>query len=182
MTTDWNALAKEIHQVNVEKGWWPEGEERSWRSFRALVASEITGEALEEFRAGRMAVWFDDVLAVSVAQAQSNESMVAAGHKPEGFPVELADGAIRILDRCGAEGVDLEELVAEPPREENIPDQLDEVMEALFTDEEDDMCMVYALSDILGMAEHHGIDLPATIRLKLEFNKTRPERHGGKRA
>ena|SRR5690242_6968795 len=33
---------------------------------------------------------------------------------------------------------------------------------------------------ILDTAEVHGIDLEEVIRLKIDYNKTRPDRHGGK--
>ena len=33
---------------------------------------------------------------------------------------------------------------------------------------------------VADMAEHYGIDLDAAVRAKMEFNKLRPYRHGGK--
>lgn len=35
---------------------------------------------------------------------------------------------------------------------------------------------------ILDMCEHYGIDIESALKEKHEFNKTRPYRHGGKRA
>ena len=51
------------------------------------------------------------------------------GRKPEGVAIELADCIIRILDYCGAQGIDVDEAT----------------------------------------------------RIKHEYNKSRPYRHGGKR-
>lgn len=34
---------------------------------------------------------------------------------------------------------------------------------------------------LLDMAEHYNLDLEAIIRTKIEYNKTRPHRHGGKK-
>lgn len=58
----------------------------------ALIHSELS-EALEEFREGRMRVWF------------------RWDGKPEGVPVELADALIRILDLAAVDGIDLEKVV-----------------------------------------------------------------------
>ena len=58
-----------------------------------LVHSEIS-EALEEWRRdGHMQVWYGE------------------DGKPEGFPVELADAMLRIMDLAGGMGVDLERAI-----------------------------------------------------------------------
>jgi NTP pyrophosphatase (non-canonical NTP hydrolase) len=38
-----------------------------------------------------------------------------------------------------------------------------------------------AIIRICDIAQYHSIDLEDAIRLKLEYNKTRPRRHGGKK-
>ena len=96
---DWQ---KAIHEYAVSKGWWPDigAEEGAGHvSARALgdqVAnfhSELS-EAWEEYRNGR----------------PLTEVRVENG-KPEGFPIELADCVIRILDTCEAYGIDLEKAL-----------------------------------------------------------------------
>lgn len=103
------AMQAEIGQTNTDKG------------FRALpttvgdrlmlVTSELA-EALEEIRAGHAVdeIYFSD------------------GGKPEGYPVELADAMIRILD------------------------EFDRIQ----------------------------LDAESVIRLKMDYNHTRPHLHGGK--
>ena len=81
----------------VEKGWWQDFERTQGTiAFRALISeklllitSEIV-EALEEVRNGH-----------------SYKDVYEHDGKPEGFPVEVADGFIRILDLCGYLGIDL---------------------------------------------------------------------------
>lgn len=115
-------LQRAIHDLACEKGWW-DGYERDDQgelklttdqaiSKIALIHAELS-EAVEEARKSPnySAIYYD-------------------ASKPEGFAVELADALIRILDLCGALGINAEEVV----------------------------------------------------RIKHEFNKTRPRRHGGKLA
>lgn len=82
-----NALAVRIHEWAQDKGWW-DNPDRNIGELVALAHSELS-EALEEWRVGRM------------------QTEIIEG-KPEGFPVELADTVIRILDICESQGIDLE--------------------------------------------------------------------------
>lgn len=104
-----NELASLIHDWALHKGWW-DNPDRNIGELIALTHSELS-EALEEWRVGRM------------------KTEIVDG-KPEGFPVELADAVIRILDVC----------------------------------------------------ESQGIDLEREIEQKMQYNETRPYRHGGKKA
>ena len=103
-------LQREIHETAKEKGWWDE--QREFGTLMALVHSEVS-EALEAWRESDLPVHYR-----------------TTDDKPEGWGVELADCAIRILDMCEANGLDLQTLIEE----------------------------------------------------KMAYNKTRPFRHGGKRA
>lgn len=99
---------KKIHTWARGKGWWASAfgagadargvlsvNDREHRALVAekllLVHSEIT-EAVEEYRGG------EDFRTV----------VVSADGKPLGFPTELADAVIRILDLAEACGIDLE--------------------------------------------------------------------------
>lgn len=128
-----NDLTKEIHQTAVDHGWWEK--EPSFGETVALCHAELS-EALEEYRAGRPAVWHKCSASGTCAQPcrvyRSIEDVtqcVAYDPKPEGVAVEMADCLIRILDWFG----------------------------------------------------HTGLDADAIVREKMEYNKTRPYRHGGKR-
>lgn len=76
-----------VHTNAREKGW--HDKERSVGDMIALMHSELS-EALEEYRYGRAL----------------NEIYMNYG-KPEGFPIELADVIIRILDACELWGIDI---------------------------------------------------------------------------
>lgn len=86
---------------NQERGWhdrWNEVKDTDAATDHlaaklALIHSEVS-EALEELRNGR-----------HYTEVYYN------GEKPEGFPVELADTVIRILDLCAMTGIDLEAVL-----------------------------------------------------------------------
>jgi len=103
-----NELARQIHQYAKSKGWWDT--KRNMGELLANVHSEVS-EAWEDYRDGNMTTYF-------------------VGMKPCGFPSEMADIIIRVLDICAAFGIDIE----------------------------------------------------AEIAAKMAYNKTRPYRHGGKKA
>ena len=103
-----NDLAKDIYDNAKAHGWWDKP--RSFGDIIALCHSELS-EALEEYRNGKPAIYYGE------------------DGKPEGTAVEMIDCIIRILDWCGHEAIDVDEI----------------------------------------------------LKIKHEYNKTRPYRHGGKR-
>lgn len=120
-----NELAKDVHNNAKEHGWWDE--ERSFGDIIALCHSELS-EALEEFRNKRPNAYTLAFDQNGDAYYKTNVEQWKPDEKPEGIAVELADCIIRILDFCGKEEIDIENM----------------------------------------------------IKLKHEYNKTRPYRHGGK--
>jgi NTP pyrophosphatase (non-canonical NTP hydrolase) len=81
---------EEIYGWAKSKGWW-DNPNREVGTVLALIHSEIS-EALEEWRDGR-----------PLTEIYTDEK-----GKPCGFPIELADTVIRIVDLCEAKGIDLE--------------------------------------------------------------------------
>lgn len=85
---DFDSLQVQIHKTAVEKGWW--NEKRTVGDIIALIHSELS-EALEEYRHGH-----------DIREVYYNDTTT-----PRGFPIELADTIIRILDYCGEEDIDI---------------------------------------------------------------------------
>lgn len=114
-----NELRDEVHKNAIEHGWWEE--KRTFGEIIALCHSELS-EALEEYRNGKG----NNYRNCEINCHDDCEN--CAYKKPEGIAIELADCIIRILDYCGKENIDIEEM----------------------------------------------------IKIKHEYNKTRPYKHGGK--
>lgn len=96
MTTlqHWTEL---VHCNAVLHGWWET--ERPPLEVLMLITQELA-EAGEEYRDGY----------------PLTEVRVDADGKPQGFPVELADVLIRLLDYCGQLGIDIEQVMRQKHR------------------------------------------------------------------
>ena len=85
-----NALANDLHENAVNKGWWQS--EVEFPVIIALCHSELS-EALEEHRDGKDGYY------------------LTKEGKPAGKYVEFADCIIRILDYCAYKGVDIDHII-----------------------------------------------------------------------
>ena len=187
-------LQREAHAIAKDHGWWDE--ERTFGDCIALVHSELS-EALEAYRAP---AWQGD-LGWRWLPILDDETAEIIGNKPVGVPSELADVVIRVADMAEWYGYDL-------GHDEAILDL--DALETCFMDVQssgsfgdwiarlhwlvaeatgyrgvaDDSLVADALASlVLGiewMAAHYGIDLDAAIEAKMEYNRTRSYRHGGR--
>jgi hypothetical protein len=122
--------------------------------------------------------------------------------KPEGIPIELADLVIRICQRVGTDG-DATQL--DLFCSDQAPGDLDTDFELFATERHADLSAAYrahssslpstglsrnqnalrslarCLNATFSFCAFHNIDLWAAIDEKEAYNKTRPERHGGKK-
>lgn len=109
-------LQRAVHQNAVDHGFWEASEDIPTKLM--LMVSELS-EALEDYRDGNMEVRLvadqhpAAVLMVDTDGAalrfynEAGEEVPGFVQKPEGFPTELADVVIRVMDLCGYLGIDL---------------------------------------------------------------------------
>ena len=149
-----------------EKGWWDDP--RPEHLLQLLCISEIT-EALEAMRAGKRA---DKDLALKVAE-NFNAQVFKANIK-DTVEDEIADAAIRCFDVLGANNTEITELYKQATfgyYSLNFKSFISCVMKC---DYEGAIEQCYQAATLLDF------DLDLHIALKLEYNKTRPNKHGKK--
>ena len=192
---DLKALQREAHAIAKDHGWWDE--ERSFGDLIALVHSELS-EALEAYREHGLKDWRSHTYSDGFVDEHPQ------GEKPEGVASEFADVVIRVADMAEWLKVDLAQALEEDEdrgeakqaylehRMSGNLDSFGEWIAAIHEDMADAGYHQRSRGDNLGshlvsviwmvqeMAAHYGIDLDAAIEAKLEYNRTRSYRHGGK--
>lgn len=189
MQHDLTLLAREIHRTAIEHGWWEP--EPDAETLLALIHSEWS-EALEEYRAGKPDAY---VLACDrdVMRYETGPALFG-GHKPEGICVELIDGCIRILDwiandssKFAHELIDLcgnEDIDEVSYRDYPLPHvvELLHYHTALARNRASYFANLRAtLSIALSWVAAQGYDPLELMRIKMDYNRSRSYRHGGKR-
>lgn len=189
-----NEMAKEIHENAVAHGFY--NPPPTFGNRIALMHSELS-EALEEYRDGKPNVYFMKQDRMSAAYGDYDTDIctdmaVWKGEKPEGIATELADCVIRILDYSDSAGHDLNQY----PMDYNSILDVKEFGDFITLCH---ACLTYAYCEgkaegewiipqllhdciiyIFKWAKENNVDMVEVIRIKHEFNKTRPYKHGGK--
>lgn len=206
---DWNNIIERSHGMAKEKGWW--NEPRSVEECLMLAVTEVA-EAVEWYRdfKGDPADVFKPATELVYPGAPKQRGLQCGeftgettdpqnpSAKPVGIPSELADVCIRVCDlmgysKCAAECVDGFEYEFENSSFVTQCFLLTNKIATAFPDDEGplkneewDRCIKVnlcgALACVQDIAEIQGIDLAAAIEVKLAYNATRENRHGGKRA
>lgn len=199
----YNEFAKEVHQNAVEHGWWDE--DRSAGEIIALCHSEIS-EALEEYRANRPNAYVvhpnrdaaGHIDYYAIIKYETDVSKWCKKDKPEGIAVELADVIIRCFDYFGKAGLDVGELFEDAVQ--IIPKRIGVINLTVFGNfisllhlllsmafdinvsghgiRYSLLCMAACCHEIFAWAEREGVDMHELMRIKHEYNKGRPYKHG----
>lgn len=98
-------LAKEIHQINKDKGFWDK--ERNVGEMLMLVTSEL-GEAMEAHRKRKFADWEGYEAAL---KTEGNTPENFQTHIKDSFEDEIADATIRLLDMAAGLNIDLDKHI-----------------------------------------------------------------------
>jgi hypothetical protein len=188
------AWAHAFHNLSIDKGWWnvdrdgrAKFAERSLPEIFFLIKGELH-EAHEEWR----------------KPDSSFKEIYYADGKPEGIPIELADAMIRILETSIAvpTKISYEDLIGPALKVEmvrtiastlpgNFGHYLDDLNNRLGKVREmgETIGADFIVSGLINVSYSLmyfcrcvDIDLGAAIAIKHDFNKTRPRRHGGKKA
>lgn len=162
-------LQREIHQLAEEKGWY-DGGKRGIKELRALMHTEVA-EGVEDYRKGTMTTEFK-VAGYTSFDSAGIPNNASAVMKPVGFPTEIADVVIRGYDYKGA-------LAKGQVAEESCDPVIDLLQEVNYFIALGDIDTAIAMCYVI--ASRCGFDLDAEIARKHEYNKTRSNRHGGKR-
>ena len=187
---NYNELAREIHENAVKHGWYDKP--LSQYEYAALFHSEIS-EAFEEYRDGMPDVYWNCGVTGEICNPASEYDCEYYGaewecthrhQEPHGIAIELIDLAIRLLDYAGAMGLDVDNGAGEY---HIILPEIDGFAQMIYLlhDVACDLFNVAAIRSIINIVEDYckskNLDLETLLRLKHEYNKTRPYRHGGKR-
>lgn len=172
---DLNAFAQEVHANAVSKGFWDT--DRPWGETIALIHAELS-EALEEHRAGRRRLWCEQFIDLEhgyrIVDGLPDDPTV----KPEGWAVELADAAIRILDWVGREGTTISTGVRTRMKDRAFPDQIAWLHAGVSTAYMDGLGPPTGI--LLCILAVIGDDWPEILRAKHEFNRDHRGRLHGK--
>lgn len=202
---NWNEWSKKLHQTSVDHGFYdkPVPIEQTL----CLIHSELS-EALEEMRNNKPALYFmceegaeehyeckpEDEF--DCTYYGKEETCPWRGQKPEGVCVEMVDAIIRILDYFGyaeIDDIEIEPFVWEEENDDGesvsvTKDPMYMLADAHYSVSsawevrgsnrlvKDALCD--AASICVSIIEHYGEDVEELIKLKSEYNETRPHKHG----
>ena len=191
-------LQKEAHAIAKEHGCWDEDKPRSFGDLIALVHSELS-EALEAYRENpTMGTYLHNPPEAGGSTVVASRFLV----KPEGVAAELADVVIRVADMAEWEGVELQAEIETLRRDNDERDMTGRTFGYWISDLHASLSFSYesrewdgyaargfpsweelladCVAGVQRMAAHYGIDLDAAIEAKMEYNRSRSYRHGGK--
>jgi hypothetical protein len=183
-----------VHRISRDKGWWPTFESGELKArpsleMRMLMVTEIA-EASEEVRGGKPDVYWKTPTGIVKWGDIGYGTNLSVGdelQKPEGEAIELADCVIRIMDYFGANKWNLDHHMEDsfhlPERERSLETHMEIVsMISMASGDDEEKMLGRVVKVIKEYFMRKDWDFEAVVRGKIEYNASRPWRHGGKLA
>ncbi len=116
--SDLNQLRDEVHALAVSKGWHENRDitdPNVLGAMLALIHSEVSEalEAIRRIKSPSRFLYEDQVSGQTLSEREREDGQPDSRYKPHGVPSEMADVIIRVLDMCGAMGIDIDRAVTE---------------------------------------------------------------------
>ena len=179
-----NAYRDQAYNTALQHGFHDETHrDEHWK---CLIISELM-EAVEADRKGKRA----DIRAFDTRQCVGRGSKDVTVSYEYNFGLcikdtvedELADACIRIFDLAGYKNIDLEFESERTPvidQKGAFTEKIYNIVHVLVGCEPLNRCLTLTLMRIFLLAEAMGIDIEQHIQLKMEYNASRPYKHGKK--
>lgn len=182
-TLDWEQVAREAKEIADAHGWNDPPEDDDTHAVNVLC--ELF-EAWQLYRAGHEV---DEPVRCEGAGCQMREvcKKRCEQYKPYGIAVELADAVLRVLSRTGKLRGPMTMFRAMTAADKRGTHTYMDGLEGpiLYSADIINGWPEYGVEDtariIIMWCWEHGIPIEDAIRQKMEYNRTRPWRHGGKR-
>lgn len=192
-------IATESYATAKEKGWWDEGVPRSNDILLLLMCSEVA-EALEDYRAhkGVTEVWYESANKPCGIPSEAADVVIRIGDYAGKLGLDFDQ-----LPDLGSDALVLPPLPKKDQEDwtnrftgriwhAEDPTDFEVVMMTntarigyIYNGVLDNTGLAYAFwricNDLVRFFDHHGYDLRVMIQEKMDFNKTRPIRHGNKK-
>ena len=171
-----NIYRDEAYKIAEQHGF--HDEEYSIEHWKCLIISELM-EAVEADRKGNNA----DMDAFDKYEGRISFEENFERHVKDTVADELADACIRIFDLAGYKNIDLGLEAEKTPGiilngtfTENVYKTIHSLVGCEFLSR----CLILSLIRIFSIADNMNIDIEKHIRLKMEYNSSRPYKHGKK--
>lgn len=175
MRPDLNKLSKEIYEANIKKGW--HDQEYSNEHYLCLVISELM-EAVEADRKGRRAKLINNRI------RDTHFELWFETNVKDTIEDELADAVIRLLDLAGVRGwainVYSDDILRAMvlSKERTFTENIYTITRFAMESCNKSTIIKWMITYIEFLSKSLSIDLWQHVELKLEYNKTRPIKHG----